>query len=257
MTGPIKTYAWRFHYMMFWPTWKVEYYVFLAWRTSRFAPHLPSAGPACSLGWFVNVTIIVITIVIIILLHRRITIMNIVTQRMCSETGSGSSEEEKPIFQPLTRDSLAQIQVIFTTKTILTTIIILTAIIILTTMITFTTMIICTTKIILTTMIAFTTMIIWTKAIIVTVDSPPQARIDGDKAKKKELARKRAEGEVSLKTMSVYIFLNNLMTMSSKMSLTVLGNRGSASLPCEMERRKNGGSLTSSQMDCDLLAICQ
>ena len=34
----------------------------------------------------------------------------IFTQRMCSET-SGSSEEDKPIFQPLTRDSLAQIQV--------------------------------------------------------------------------------------------------------------------------------------------------
>ena len=106
-------------------------------------------------------------------------------------------------------------------------------------------------------MITITTMIIWTKTIIVTVDSSPQARIDGEKAKKKELARKRAEGEVSLKTMPVNIFLNRLMTMRSKMSLTARGNGGSARLPCEMERRKNGGSLTSSQMDCDLLAICQ
>jgi hypothetical protein len=53
--------------------------------------------------------------------------------QMMSET-SGSTEEDKPIFQPLTRDSLAQIQ----------------------------------------------------------------ARIDAELAKKKELARKRAEGEVSL-----------------------------------------------------------
>ena len=51
---------------------------------------------------------------------------------MCSDT-SGSSEEEKPIFRPLTRDSLAQIQ----------------------------------------------------------------ARIDTEHAKKKELQKKRAEGEVS------------------------------------------------------------
>ena len=52
-------------------------------------------------------------------------------QRMCSDT-SGSTEEDKPIFRPLTRDSLAQIQ----------------------------------------------------------------ARIDSEHAKKKELEKKRAEGEV-------------------------------------------------------------
>ena len=60
-----------------------------------------------------------------------------ILHRMSSEI-SGSEEEDQPIFQPLTRDSLAQIQ----------------------------------------------------------------ARIDAERAKKKELARKRAEGEVSLSTFT-------------------------------------------------------
>ena len=60
---------------------------------------------------------------------------------------SGSSEEDKPIFRPLTRDSLAQIQ----------------------------------------------------------------ARIDSEHAKKKELDRKRAEGEVRINTQTLFPF-SSLLT---------------------------------------------
>ena len=85
--------------------------IFPAWGSCGLTSHLPPAGLACSLGGYRHP-------------HHHITYHHHCHhhhhhrqyghhqhhQRMCSET-SGSSEEDKPIFQPLTRDSLAQIQV--------------------------------------------------------------------------------------------------------------------------------------------------
>ena len=79
---------------------------FSAWGSCGLTSPLPPAGLACSLGGYSH--------------HHqshhhqsydhRHRHHHCHDQRMCSET-SGSSEEDKPIFQPLTRDSLAQIQV--------------------------------------------------------------------------------------------------------------------------------------------------